>query len=425
MAGWDCPPTVSEHPVTSTNAASIAAQGAHPVTVSGDGSMRAEAGGRVSTSRTLGVRYLQRMADGTVRVTTTSGTVEGVTRSGVTKWRSIRTPGRRWGAAVPGAAAGAAVARGALLPRVRLLRAAAPQVHRDGGRQVPADERGLPDAQRRRAGQPARRPLPVMVFIHGGGYILGSSATPLYDGAALARRGCVFVSVNYRLGALGCLDLSSLSTPDHRSRAICSCATWCSRWGGCATTSACSAVTADNVTIFGESAGAHAVATLLAVPAAKGLFAGRSSESPASGMVGPVRGARSPTSSPSSSVSTNARRARDAAGRGAGEGTRPADDPRVAGDAAGSFAVGPTVDGDYLPRDPVDAMRTVPPTRCRSSSAPTPTRGGCSPGGSNCCRPPSAMIERLLADIDPATRERIQSRLPGLSAPRAVRPAVR
>ena len=54
-----------------------------------------------------------------------------------------------------------------------------------------------------------------MVFVHGGGYILGSSATPIYDGAALARRGCVFVSVNYRLGALGCLDLSSLSTDEH------------------------------------------------------------------------------------------------------------------------------------------------------------------------------------------------------------------
>ncbi len=53
---------------------------------------------------------------------------------------------------------------------------------------------------------PTTEPLPVMVFIHGGGYILGSSATPLYDGAALARRGCVYVSVNYRLGALGCLD---------------------------------------------------------------------------------------------------------------------------------------------------------------------------------------------------------------------------
>jgi len=53
-----------------------------------------------------------------------------------------------------------------------------------------------------------------MVFIHGGGYFMGSSATPIYDGAALARKGCVYVSVNYRFGALGCLDLSSLSSGD-------------------------------------------------------------------------------------------------------------------------------------------------------------------------------------------------------------------
>ena len=102
-----------------------------------------------------------------------------------------------------------------------------------------------------------------MFFIHGGGYILGSSATPLYDGAALARRGCVYVSVNYRLGALGCLDLSSLSTPDDpiESNLFLRDLVLALRWvreniaafGG----------DPDNVTIFGESAGAHAVATLL------------------------------------------------------------------------------------------------------------------------------------------------------------------
>jgi para-nitrobenzyl esterase len=57
--------------------------------------------------------------------------------------------------------------------------------------------------------------LPVMFFIHGGGYVFGSSATGLYDGAAIARRGAVYVSANYRLGALGCLDLSSLATPEY------------------------------------------------------------------------------------------------------------------------------------------------------------------------------------------------------------------
>ncbi|EUA89964.1 carboxylesterase family protein [Mycobacterium ulcerans str. Harvey] len=80
--------------------------------------------------------------------------------------------------------------------------------------QIPADERRLPDPQRRRT----RSPHASTAAGHGlhprWGLHPGSSATPIYDGAALARRGCVYVSVNYRLGALGCLDLSSLSTPD-------------------------------------------------------------------------------------------------------------------------------------------------------------------------------------------------------------------
>ena len=59
---------------------------------------------------------------------------------------------------------------------------------------------------------PLAQPLPVLVFIHGGAYVMGSSATPIYDGAGLVRQGCVSVWVNYRFGALGALDLSSLST---------------------------------------------------------------------------------------------------------------------------------------------------------------------------------------------------------------------
>ncbi|MDT0550988.1 carboxylesterase family protein, partial [Streptomyces lonegramiae] len=98
-------------------------------------------------------------------------------------------------------------------------------------------------------------PLPVMFFVHGGGYIMGSSATPIYDGAALARRGCVFVSVNYRLGMLGCVELSSLSTPEHpiEDNLFLRDLVLALRWvrdniavfGG----------DPDNVTIFGESAG--------------------------------------------------------------------------------------------------------------------------------------------------------------------------
>ncbi len=123
-------------------------------------------------------------------------------------------------------------------------------------------------------------PLPVMVFIHGGAYIFGSSATAVYDGAALARHGCVYVSVNYRLGALGCLDLSSLSTPNTAidSNLFLRDLVMALRW----VRDNIAAFGGDpkNVTVFGESAGAHAVATLLTVPTAEGLFHRAISQSP-------------------------------------------------------------------------------------------------------------------------------------------------
>jgi para-nitrobenzyl esterase len=155
------------------------------------------------------------MHEHTVRVTTTAGTVEGFTRDGVHRWRSIpyaRPPvgGFRFRAPEP-----AQPWRG-----VRYCHGftkCAPQEHRYAvlgvGKFQPMGEDCLslnviaPEV-------PPAEPLPVMVFIHGGGYIMGSSATPLYDGVSLAKRGCIYVSVNYRLGALGCLDLSSLSTAD-------------------------------------------------------------------------------------------------------------------------------------------------------------------------------------------------------------------
>jgi len=155
------------------------------------------------------------MHEHTVRVTTAAGTVEGFTRDGVHRWRSIpyaRPP--------VGALRFRAPQPAQPWPGVRYCHGftkCAPQERRytvmGVGKYQPMGEDCLtlnvvtPEATESDA-------LPVMVFVHGGGYILGSSATPIYDGAALARRGCVYVSVNYRLGALGCLDLSALSTAD-------------------------------------------------------------------------------------------------------------------------------------------------------------------------------------------------------------------
>ncbi|HEY2068309.1 MAG TPA: carboxylesterase/lipase family protein [Rhizomicrobium sp.] len=108
---------------------------------------------------------------------------------------------------------------------------------------------------------------PVMVWIHGGAFIFGAGHQALYDGHKLAARDCVVVTINYRLGALGFLALAEISATGAEGIAdqIMALA-WVkaniASFGG----------DADNVTIFGESAGAMSVSALLASPLAKGLF---------------------------------------------------------------------------------------------------------------------------------------------------------
>jgi para-nitrobenzyl esterase len=117
---------------------------------------------------------------------------------------------------------------------------------------------------------PGRRP--VLFWIHGGGFTHGSGSEPLYDGGRLAGRGdVVVVTINYRLGALGYLYLADhlpgegLSANAGQLDQVAA-LEWVrdniEAFGGDPL----------NVTIFGESAGAAAVGTLLAMPAAKGLF---------------------------------------------------------------------------------------------------------------------------------------------------------
>ena len=116
--------------------------------------------------------------------------------------------------------------------------------------------------------------LPVMVWIYGGGFNEGSSAVAVYDGAALARKGVIVVSMNYRVGALGFLAHPELSreSEHHVSGNYglldqIAALQWVRRnigaFGG----------DAARVTIFGQSAGALSVAGLMQSPLAKGLFA--------------------------------------------------------------------------------------------------------------------------------------------------------
>ena len=118
-----------------------------------------------------------------------------------------------------------------------------------------------------------RRRRPVMVWIHGGAFSIGSGSQAIYDGSSLVRHGgVVVVTINYRLGPLGFLrlaDVTSGKIPASGNEGLLdqiAALEWVrdniADFGG----------DPDNVTIFGESAGGMSVGSLLAMPRARGLF---------------------------------------------------------------------------------------------------------------------------------------------------------
>jgi para-nitrobenzyl esterase len=135
--------------------------------------------------------------------------------------------------------------------------------------------------------------LPVLVWIYGGGFNGGATSVPVHDGAKLARRGVVLVSLAYRVGVLGFYAHPELSAESpHRVSGnyglldMVAGLSWIQRnvaaFGG----------DPGRVTIFGESAGGIAVSMLSASPLARGLFRGAISQS--GGSFGPVSRSPSP-----------------------------------------------------------------------------------------------------------------------------------
>jgi para-nitrobenzyl esterase len=204
-----------------------------------------------------------------------------------------------------------------------------------------------------------RSGLPVMVWIHGGAFANGSNAILQYDGSRFARDGVVCVSINYRLGADGFLFLddgiSNLGLLDQVAALI-----WVQEniaaFGG----------DANNVTIFGESAGGMSVSTLLSMPRAKGLFrrviaqsgAGHHVISPATGKrVGQylaeklgVEATRAAIAAVSTDNLLKAQMALSADAFG-----NP--DPERWGEvAANLMPFEPVIDGDILPTRPIDSI---------------------------------------------------------------------
>jgi para-nitrobenzyl esterase len=114
--------------------------------------------------------------------------------------------------------------------------------------------------------------LPVMFWIHGGGYAGGASSEPRHNGDFLPLKGVVLVTINYRLGVFGFLATSDLAKEANGAAGnyglmdMVAALQWVKenikKFGG----------DPGNVTIFGESAGSFAVSTLMAAPGAQGLF---------------------------------------------------------------------------------------------------------------------------------------------------------
>jgi para-nitrobenzyl esterase len=113
---------------------------------------------------------------------------------------------------------------------------------------------------------------PVMLWLHGGAFVIGAGSQPIYDGSRLAARNVVVVTINYRLGAFGFLalaDLTGSTIPGSGCEGLADqimALDWVRRniaaFGG----------DPDNVTLFGESAGAMCVASLLSSPQTERLY---------------------------------------------------------------------------------------------------------------------------------------------------------
>ena len=114
--------------------------------------------------------------------------------------------------------------------------------------------------------------LPVVVFIYGGGFTIGSSGMPNYGGAAVAKRGAVFVNFNYRVGAFGFMAHPELTREQggHSGNYGLMDQIAALRW--VRANIAAFGGDPDKVTIIGQSAGALSVSALIFSPEAKGLF---------------------------------------------------------------------------------------------------------------------------------------------------------
>jgi para-nitrobenzyl esterase len=219
-----------------------------------------------------------RSRHGTPRVKVEQGTLEGTVSSGAVSYKGIPYGASAGG---PGRFRAPRLADG--WTGVREARDFGPKAPQrpsfmGGGRRHPASEDCLTLNVWAPAGD-MPEPLPVLVYVPGGGDVMDGPANRVYDGTRLARRGIVVVSVTYRLGALGFLRLGHLLGEDFAGsennalRDIELALRWIrdniTAFGG----------DPDHITIVGESAGARNTLNSLAMPGVREIVSGAISES--------------------------------------------------------------------------------------------------------------------------------------------------
>jgi len=204
-------------------------------------------------------------------------------------------------------------------------------------------------------------PLPVLVYIHGGGYVAGSPASPWYDGAAFNRDGVVTVSVSYRLGFEGFGWLPD--APANRGALD-----WLLALEWVRDSIGAFGGDPQRVTIAGQSAGGGAVMTLLTMPRARGLFAGVASLSGVPADV-PLANARTTTAEIAERLGVPADRsgfagvAEEDLIRAQGAGFRPLENPTaddlvaVMRGMVDGRLLGPVVDGELHPWTVEEGLR--------------------------------------------------------------------
>ena len=274
---------------------------------------------------------------------------------------------------------------------------------------------------------------PVMVFLHGGAYSVGSSREFPQQGEALVRQGgVVYVSFNYRLGALGYLDFTRYSTTERPFesnlglRDQVAALEWVRdnilQFGG----------DPSNVTIFGESAGGNAVTTLMTVSSAQGLFARVIAQSaPPNAVYPPALTAKWAAEFVEILSGTDDRAPAEGVSReDAAELLTTVGWPqlveaanalilRTPDENPGTISLCPVIDGDFLPERPLDAFKYGRAARVPLIIGTNDREGSLFTGRLDILATSPRRIQAIFAKTEEPARREIEAQYPNLPKKRA------